>query len=167
MKIEIDLTKLGFHYDADGDPTNNTLEDAIVAAAATKLISEHASALRTRIVEEVNAVARERITAVVDEVLAGPIQETTPWGESTKPVTTVREIVRKALEDYLNKPVQHDRYSSLANREPQNLRELVQQQTTNVLNKELVGVINKAKAEVHGLLRDKAIRAAADAIAKG
>lgn len=167
MKIEIDLSDFGFHYDDDGDRVSNrTLEQAVIHAAADRLVARQESRLLSDLDSRIKEIATERIAAAVDEVLAEPLKLTTPWGESVAPVTTVRELIRESLEKFLNDKVTRDRYYS-GDRGPQSLAELVDTTTRNFITRELGKEIEEAKKKVHNLVREKAIKAAADAIAKG
>lgn len=163
MKIEIDLSSLGFHYDEDGDPVRNqSLEDAIVIAAANQLLSKMDYEARARIQDYVESAARTYIAEVVDAALAEPIQRHQPWGDKIGEPVTIKEIVRVQLEKFMGAPSPTDRYGRSTS--PANLTELVEQVVKSLINNELATDIRKIKQEVSDQLRTKALAAAVAAL---
>lgn len=165
MKIEIDLAKLGFHYDEDGDPVGNrTIEDAIVQSAAGLIVSQTKRDLRKEILKAVSEQVNELVKAEVAAVIAQPIQPTSPWGEAQGGVTTIREMVRARLEGYLKDPPRRrDGYSN-TQATVGTLSELIDQEVVTLMTKEMKVFIAEAKKQVVTDLRDKALKAAAEAL---
>ena len=160
-KIEIDLNDLGL---MDEDGRSPTIRELVIERAVLNLLSPQTDIVR-EVQEKVQAEAQTQITAKVSEVLEGPISETTRWGEP-KRTTSVKEIIREALEVYLNKPGRQDR--TYGSRDPQNLRELIEDHTRNVLNAELRKEIDKAKAQISETVTQAALKEAVKIIeAKG
>jgi hypothetical protein len=162
VKIEIDLANLGFHYDEDGDRVGNkSLEDAIVQAAANKLLSGMEYPLRSQIDDYLKSVAKEHIAGIVNGVLSEPIQRREQWGDKKGEPVTIREIVRVQLQAFMSAPTPRDRYG---NSGPANLTELVDQIVRGLLQKELAEDVRAIKKEVSDQLRTKALRAAVEAL---
>lgn len=160
-KIEIDLAELGLAEEHGGQK----LRDLVVRAAASRLLNEDDYAdlsARVRdalddIKEKIQTETRTKLTAMVTEVLEGPIEETTRWGEP-KRTTTVKEIIRETAEAYLNGPGRSNR--DYGNRDPQNMKELIQDTVRGYLTTELKREVDKARAAVAETVTEAALREA-------
>lgn len=165
MKIEIDLDDLGFHYDPEGDPIGNvSLRDAVIQGAVdTLLAGDFGREVRTQVTETVNTQAHERAAEVVAAVFSEPIQRTTRWGEKQGDPTTVREIVKEAVEQWIGKPPARD---SIDRRFPnggpyKGLTDLINVEVSAVLTKDLLAEVARVKKDVADQIRDRALAAAA------
>lgn len=161
MKIEIDLDDLGFHYDPEGDPIGNvSLRDAIVQAAVRLLLAgDFGRGVRQTVTDTVNTLAHEKAAALVEETFTAPIQRTTRWGETEGEPTTVREIVREAIEKWVQVPA--NRQNGSSNGVYRSLADLIDAEVRSVLTKELQAEIVRVKREVADQIRDRALAAAA------
>jgi len=163
MKIEIDLADLGFHYDEDGDAVRNkSLDDAIVSRAA-EIVANHIIRQHD-LARALQAKADQLIGDAITEALSKPIQRSSAWGEKKGEPTTVLEIVRERLEGFLNSSPgnRRDRYDKT----PQNLNEIIEDATSNVLGRELQDVVKQAKEQIRTHIFDKALAAAVAALSK-
>jgi hypothetical protein len=166
MEIKIDLNDLGFKYDEDGDPAGrNTLTDAIIDEAARKLVNSLVSQreVTDKMNQKINEMIDERVAGMVEAAFEQPVQRTTRWGERQGEPTTVREIIREAIEKYLNAPARgRDGYT----RDPKNLTELVEDAVRDAMNRDLKATVEAAKANVHNTVTKKALEAAVAVLAK-
>lgn len=167
MKIEIDLNDLGFTYDEDGDPDGeNSIADAIVEAAASKLILQGSmrrevdNRLQEKINTEIDGLVRERVESMFDE----SIQRTTPWGEKRGEPTTILEMIRESLEKFLSSSGR--RRDSFGGRDPVNLQELIDDATKTLMTTELRKTVTEAKQNVHNTITNRALQAAVAELSK-
>lgn len=170
-KIEIDLADLGLPTgrDFDGEPTGaSTLQDLIVRAAVDRLLSDTDHQVRSELREKVNNAynkeVKDRVAALVKEAFEAPVQRTTRWGEKEGEPTTVREIIREAIEKFLKAPARSsNRYHS----DPySNLTELVEDQVKNVMSTDMKKTVEAAKGAVHEKVTDAALKAAVEVLSK-
>ncbi|MEU0515616.1 hypothetical protein [Amycolatopsis sp. NPDC006125] len=163
MKVELDLNEmLGMQYDEDGDPVGQReLRDVIVSSAAEQLVREIRKEALRGILSKVDAVVQDEVRTIVQTALSQPIQRTTAWGEPQGEPTSVLEIVREHVGKYLEGT---GRRRDSRNREPQNLRELIDDSVRDVLNKEMTQAVNDARTKVNTEIRDHALKAAANAL---
>ncbi|WP_435582889.1 hypothetical protein [Amycolatopsis thermoflava] len=160
MKLELDLNDL--QYDEEGEPVGRReLRDVIVGSAAEQLVREIRKEALRGILDKVEAVVQDEVRATVQTVLSQPIQRTTVWGETRGEPTSVLEIVREQIGKYLDG---NGRRRDSYNREPQNLRELIDDSVRDVLNKEMTQAVNDARTKVNTEIRDHALKAAANAL---
>jgi hypothetical protein len=165
-KIEIDLEDLGWSYNADGEAEQGPPLAALVVDGIVRKMLDGGEFERT-VKATVSAVIEnettDRVRALVEETLAGPITLTTPWGEKRSEPTTVLEIIRTKVDEFMKTP-KRDRYST--SNEPRNLSEIIEASVRSALDRELLGAVNEAKATIRERVTDAALRAAVEALAK-
>lgn len=164
MKIEIDLAQLGLTgYDEDGNPVGPgaTLQDLIIEAAVDRLIPsvrDTRAALKERVDKKFTEQVEGRVEELVAEAIDAPIQRMTSWGDAKGKPTTVRELIRESLEDWLNKPGSTDRYGNGA----KNLQDMINVATKNLLEKDFTAYLKeikeKVRVDVHKAALDQAIK---------
>lgn len=167
MKVEIDLSDLGFVYDEDGDPVGKaTLQDAVIQEAARQVVADIDREAR----QEIGRVTREVVSAQVNalvvehvqQVMSQPIQRTTGWGEKQGEPVSILELIRVELEKFLTlKPGRRDSYNS----NPQCLADVISDATRDAMNRELREEVAKAKKNVHNAVTEAALSAAVAALA--
>jgi hypothetical protein len=162
MKIEIELQDIGVSYDEDGELTGG-LRDAVVHELVSRLTSEGGAFydLKGTVRRQVEEQIHERVGALVQEAIDQPVQRTTRWGEKQGDEVTVRELIRKEIERYLNSS---PNTSSSYNAQPGNLTQLIHKETVVVLNREMGAEAKKAREAIQNTVLKRAIEAAAKAI---
>jgi hypothetical protein len=168
VNFNLDLNSLFVEaQELDGDPKDlrTAMRDAVVEAAASKLVAgfdhEELHEMRQEVQRVRSELVRERLLAEVDAAMDLPVQRTTRWGEKQGEVVTVRELIRTELQAFLNGT------SIRSNRrgyddKPQNLAELIQtasrmavagplakqvEEAKQVVNKEIQAILLKAVTE--------------------
>lgn len=169
MKIEIDLEDVLTEHYGDGDAGRASmraaLEDRAASLILNQLTHDERHETRQRVQAIRNEMIREHLAAEVARAVEDPIRRTTPWGETQGEETTVRELVRQELEDYLRKPAQRDAYGRSSDR-PANLKELIAEVTRDVMGKEMRDTIAATRKQVAAMIRDQIMAAAGAALAK-
>lgn len=167
MKVEIDLGQLGFLYGPDGEGEQGPGILGLIVEAAARKVLEGDREIKSKVVDTANQMIRERVAEMVQQAFDEPIQRTTLWGEEQGQPTTVRELIRLSLEDFLKS---EGRRSSLDNYRKdgpaKNLRELIDGEVQSTMTTEMRNVINTAKADVVKTVTSKAADAIAEAIKK-
>ena len=167
-KIEIDLADLGFNdFDDEGNPVGaTTVQDLIISAAVDKLLAGQRD-LRNEVREKVGAAITKEIDdsvkVLVQEAFDAPIQRTTTWGEKQGEPTSVRELIREAIERYVTAPKSDDRYSSTKTK---NLQELIDSATKDLLDRDFLAYLKQVKADVSVTVHKKALAAAVEFLQK-
>jgi len=167
MKIELDLDRmLGFEYDEEGELIGQKdFRAEVVASAAAQLVGEYRNDLKAEVREKVGDVVLDEIRGIVREAMAGEIQQRTPWGEKKGNPQTILEMVRTSLEAFLSGTTSgNDRYG---NSKPQNLRQLIDEATREVLTTELRTAVAEAKKQINNAVTVKALDAAVQALSTG
>lgn len=161
IQLEIDTDDLIPAYDEDGDPIHGSLQDAVVARLASLIISQDTfvNDARNRVQKLVDETAEQKVAEAVREVLAGPIQRTTSWGEPQGEPTTVKEIIRGHVEAFMS-----GKATNGFGRNEHSLAHLIMEATRNYLSNDLKAAIDEVKATVTTEIRDKALKAAVNAI---
>ena len=175
IQIEIDTDDLlpSYEYDPETGPSGEPgapLESLVIDAAARQIIRDEDFDKRVRrevekrIQETVSEQVDASLRAVVEDIIAAPIQRRHPWGDKNGEETTVREIVRERVEKFFTNTGtgRSDLYGSQG--KEVGIGQLVQNLTRDALDKELSDEVRAARAEVRDAIRDKALRAAVDAI---
>lgn len=154
VNLSIDLASLFVEpTELDGDPVDlrTAMRKAVVAAAADKLVAGFDADTLHEMREEIhrvrNELVRERLVIEVTAAMELPIQRTTRWGEKIGDPLTVLELIRMELETFLNDTgVRSNRISS--GDKPQNLAELVQTVSRQVIAGPLAKQVEAARQEV-------------------
>lgn len=166
MEIKIDLKDLGIvEYDEGGDPMPGPdLTDLIVAEAARMLIGSDRD-LRKRVEETVAESVKTEVDAkvkvLVEEIVTGPIQRTTVWGEKKGEPTSLKEIIRETSEKWLTGDARRGAYDS-RDTPAKSMQELVSQETAAFLSYELRQTIDSAKKAVTDKVVDEVLLAVKD-----
>lgn len=167
MKIELDLDQmLGFEYDGEGEPVGQKdFRNEVVIAAANMLIGEYRHEIKGEVRKQVSDVIESEIRGIVTEAMAGPIQKMTAWGEKVGTPMTILEMVRTELEKFLSGTTSgSDRFG---NRKPENLRQLVEEASREVMTKELREAVAEAKAGITKEITHRALEAAVKTLTVG
>ena len=175
IQIEIDTDDLlpSFEYDPETGPTGEPgapLESLVIDAAARQIIRNEDFDKRVRrevekrIQETVSDQVDASLRAVVEDVIAAPIQRRHPWGDKNGEETTVREIVRERVEKFFTSPSTSARDSYGSRGQEVGIGQLVQNLTRDALDNDLSAEIKAVRTEVRDVIRDKALRAAVEAI---
>lgn len=161
MKITVDTDNLLDYGDGE---TALGFQQAVEEKAAAMLLAEISSTARDTIRQQLWELARESVrdtvAILVREATTRPIQLSTPWGESKGEPTTILEMIREELERYLMVTAQSQGSFGGRDKTPRNLRELIAQETQAVWNSDLAAAARKAREEVTGEVRAKALEAA-------
>src|SRR3982751_1277384 len=165
MKLELDLNELlGFEYDSETGEAigHKDFRNEVVSMAAGALIGEYRNDLKGEVREKVGEIVLDEIRGIVREVMAGPIQQCTPWGEKKGEPASILEMVRTSLETFLSGTTAgRDTYG---NTKPANLRQLIDESTREVLTTELRTAVAEAKKQINNAVTKKALEAAVKAL---
>jgi len=160
VNVSIDLDALFVEpADLDGDPVNvrTAMRNAVVQAAATKLIAgfnhEELHELRQEVHRVRSELVRERLVAEVTAAMDLAIQRTTQWGDPIGDPTTVRELIRMELEAFLSGTSTARKIDSY-DKSPQNLRELINLVARDTMHGELGKQVRTARAEIDKRVRE-------------
>lgn len=171
VNLSLDLASLFMEADdLDGDPKNlrDAMRDAVVQAAATKLVAgfDHDELYEMR--QEATRLRGEAVrAAIADQVtaaLAQPIQRTTQWGETRGEVTSVLELIRLELEAFLSGTTTQRNRDSY-DKSPHNLRELINIVARDTMHGELGKQVRAARAEVDMRVQAVLVQAIAEKLA--
>jgi uncharacterized NAD(P)/FAD-binding protein YdhS len=150
-KIEIDLDELfpESQYDPEIDEVRPVgLRDLVIRAAADKLVTQYGREAQTAIGHVINEVVTQQVRSVVMQAMAQPIQRTTRWGEPTGAATTILEIVREKLDEFVTaKPTRRDEFNGRRNA-ANNLTELLEDIVRAAMTRELSGAVKEARLTV-------------------
>lgn len=174
MKVEIDLAELGrVEIDEEtGEPLGppadmramviDNVTDRLFAAVRTEIKAELYGEIRSAVNGEVQRVVREHVA----HALQRPIQRTTRWGEAQGEATSLLELVRLELEEFLNGTSTRgvDRFGD--DRKPGNLAELVREQVQDYARTALTKDIQAARNEVTRMVKDAMVEHVSANIAK-
>ena len=157
INVELDLSTLGLEIDEDGHalPTSDLIGS--VASVIAHRLDDYA--MRGAIESEVRNVAAEQARELVAEVLAGPIQQTTSYGESVGSPTTVRALVHAQVDKWMRLP-KSDSYSR-----NQTMGEVLEKLVDEILRREMRPTIEAAKEALTGRVVKLAVEGAAAALA--
>lgn len=139
--------------DYDGDPVDvrTAMRNAVVEAAATKLVAgfnhEELHELRQEVQRVRSELVRGRLADEVNLAFDLPIQRMTQWGEKRGEAISVRELIRLELEAFLN-GTQTSRRRDSHDKTPNNLAELIGSVANDTMNSALSGSVRDAKAKV-------------------
>ena len=168
-------------YNEDGDghytDTPDTVEEAIIIAAANQLaMSVKGEYIKTIVGETVRSLVAQLaagdIREWVTEALQNPVQLTNTMGRPEGAPTTFFELAQKQLTEVLTAKeynARGERRTTGSFRDGYNLTlpELViRQRVTGHLKKELETVVDEAKAEAVGAVKDEATQIVTDVLAK-
>jgi flagellar biosynthesis/type III secretory pathway protein FliH len=166
VKIELDLNQLiGVQYDNEGEEIGNrSLREEVVSEISRVLIKDTLRDVRNDVAGVVKEVVQSQIAATVTAAMEKPIQTTSQWGEKQGAPMSLLELIRTQLEAFLNNKTRgRDSY----NREPGNLKDLVDDAARSVLTKELQAEIDKVRKQINTQIEQHALKAAAAALTKG
>lgn len=168
MKIELDLNQmLGFEYDEEtGEPIGQKdFRHEVVQAVAGKILDQTRSNVAAQAAATVNETIQSEIRDIVRAAMEDPIQKRTPWGERQGEPQTILEMVRTSLEKFLSSTTGgRDPYG---NRKPENLAQLIDEVTREVLSKELREDVAEAKKQINAAIQDRAVKAAVESLTLG
>lgn len=171
VNLSIDVDALFVEpSDLDGDPVNirTAMRNAVVAAAAEKLVAGFDADTLHEMRQEVHRVrselVRERLVAEVTAAMDLPIQRTTRWGDPTGKSTTLRELIREELEEFLA-GTRTERKMDSYDKSPHNLRELVNLVARDTMHGELGKSVRAARAEVNKQVQAILVQAIAEKLA--
>lgn len=164
LTIDTDDLLPSYSYDGEPDGPPESLQALVIEAAARQILrSENFDQQVRRAVEQrITEHVDDQVGHLVREVLSEPFQPMTPWGEKRGDETTVREEIRKKVEAWFSAPARRDSFSGRSDRDT--LQGLVEEITKSVMDKELKAEVDRVRREVSAEIRDKALRAAVEAI---
>lgn len=161
-KIEIDLSELGMSGEGD---FANELRAAVIQGAVRQLVNQMDKEAMHAIKVTVQSVVERQVAAKVREALEKPIQKTTRWGEAQGEPTSILEIVREELEQFMSaKSYRETSYSS--SKPPENLAEMVGDVVRIALRSELAPAIKEAREAVQDRIAEALLPAVAKAVVK-
>lgn len=148
MKVEIDLADLGVQLDEEGQIVDRVeIVDLAIKAVIDKIYAEVGKDVKAGISQLIMEKAHEKVAEIISEAVTDPVQLTTTWGKPEGPPTTVREIIRQKIEEFLQNPRSNrDPYSTKDN--VKNLMDLIQVAVRDCMTTEMNGAIANAKREV-------------------
>lgn len=168
INLTVDTDELMPIYDFDpetgpsGEP-GSPLQVLVIEALARQIRSDLNidREVREAVSERIKAEVSEQVAALVADAIEKPFDLTTPWGESTRKGVTVRELIREAVKKWFtDKPTRN----GFGGSDRHTLTSLVQDVTRTVMDRELKAEVDRVRKEVGNEIRDKALRAAVDAI---
>lgn len=168
INLTIDTDELMPIYDFDretgptGEP-GTPLQALVIDALARQIRSEMNldREVREAVSERITQEVTEQVAALVSETIAKPFDLTTRWGEAERKGVTVRELIRENVEKWFTEKSARTGYGTS---EKHTLASLVQEVTRTVMTAELKSEVDRVRKEVGNEIRDKALRAAVDAI---
>jgi Asp-tRNA(Asn)/Glu-tRNA(Gln) amidotransferase B subunit len=169
VNLSIDLDALFVEpTELDGDPVNvrTAMRDAVVQAAATKLIAgfdyEELHEMRQEVQRVRSDLVRERLLAEVEAAFSEPVQRTTSWGEKLGEPSSLRELIRAELEAFLNNTNRRrrDTYDK-----PQSLAELIEIISRDVMSTTLRKSVSEVRAKVDAEVQKILVGAIAEKLA--
>lgn len=165
-KIEIELDELfpTPEYDEELDEVRPIgLRDLVIQAAADKLVKQYNREAQTMIDHVINQTVLAEVRKVVQAAMAQPIQRTTRWGEPIGDQTTILEIVREKLDDFVKAPAgrRNDAFGTKRDAAG-NLTELLEDIVRTAMTHELSGAVKEARL----LVAKKAQQILADELPK-
>jgi Asp-tRNA(Asn)/Glu-tRNA(Gln) amidotransferase B subunit len=169
VNLSIDLDALFVEpTELDGDPVNvrTAMRDAVIQAAATKLIAgfdyEELHEMRQEVQRVRSDLVRERLLVEVEAAFNEPVQRTTSWGEKLGEPGSLRELIRTELEAFLNNTNRRrrDTYDK-----PQSLAELIDIIARDVMSTTLRKSISSARAKVDAEVQEILVVAIAEKLA--
>lgn len=161
-------TVIGEHteyYGPDDEPSRKpyTLRDLLVKEFLRKMLTEGGMhSLRTTIEQIRREVVREMVEQTVREILAGPFQPTSAYGENTGEPTTLRAMIATQAAAALK--VRTD--SSYGRRESV-VEKIVREETGSVLAKELKAALEAERAKVVALMQSEGAKLIAQMLTAG
>lgn len=167
LTIDADELLPDLEWDPETGPTGSPgapLQNLVIEAAARQILRtetfdhEVREALRGRIQAEVD----QQVGDLVREAIEQPFNITSQWGDVKEANVTVRDVIRRAIEKWFSaKPTQSNSYG---NPDKNSIHTLITDVTRNVMDKELKAEVDRVRKEVGTQIRDKALRAAVEAI---
>lgn len=161
MNITVDIAEL-MTYDPDAAGPAN-FREAVERRAAEMLLDEIEpsikASIRANLHEMIQKRATEAVAHLVLKACEQPIQRTTEWGEKRGETTTLLEIIREELERFLGNK-SGTRHRDAYDKTPRNLKELVEVLVREAITRDFTTEVRKARDEVNGLVKEKAIAAA-------
>lgn len=165
VNLNIDLASLFIEpTELDGDPVDlrTAMRNAVVAAAAEKLVAGFDADTLHEMRQEVHRVrselVRERLAAEVTAAMDLPVQRTTRWDEKIGDPVTIRELIRVELEAFLNGTKTNRRRDDY-DKSPNNLAELIGNVANETMRGELASTVMEARkvvgARVQEILLEK------------
>jgi hypothetical protein len=170
VKITIDTAELVAaniqRYDEDGNPMpspdfHESVVEAVARIVAGDVLTKGSLAydIRQEVAVAITEEVKRQAVELVRQAVAAPVRPSTAWGDRTGEETTVREMVRKELQEFV-KPTKPQRYRDSYDKTPHNLGELIASLAKEVWTSELQKEAQEAKAQVTGEVRKKALAAA-------
>jgi hypothetical protein len=148
-KIAVDVNDLFTEYDEETDTVVPVdLRELVIREAASQLVKQYGREAQTAIGHIINDVVTTEIRKVVQTAMGQPIQRTTQWGEPIGDTTTILEVVRGKIDEFVTaKPARREEFGRQRT-EANNLGELVEDTVRKMLTQELAGAVKKAREHV-------------------
>lgn len=162
----IGTERLGYNHDTDEvDEIPLTLGASVADLIARRLIDGMRSDVRKAVLDSVTETIQAEVRDIVRGQLDGTVRQTNQWGEPQGEPQTLRTLLGKQVQEYLNeKPRDNRQGYSAGYAKPGGFRELVEGEVDAALTKELRGVIAQARKDVVGKVQGKATALIAEAI---
>jgi len=165
INVSLDIERLFVEpddYDGDPQTVQAMMRKAVLDAAAEKLLATNENwghDLRQEVDRLRNDIVRQRVTEEVDKALSAPVQRTTQWGEKRGEPTTVLELIRLHLEEFLNGRVPSNSRNHYENEhQPQNLADVIKNATRDTIKgplaQEVAAAREVVREKVKGILLD-------------
>lgn len=171
--IAVDLGALFLEpAEYDGDPVDlrTAMRNAVVAAAADKLVAtfdrDDLHELRAEVRELRNDLVRQRLAAEVDAAMSQPVQRTSRWDENEGDAVTIRELIRLELEAFLNGTRTSRRRDSY-DKTPNNLAELIGSIANETMRGELGNQVREARKVVDTKIQAILLKTITEKLASG
>jgi hypothetical protein len=121
------------------------LRELVIKEAANQLVKQYGREAQTSIGHVINEVVTEEVRKVVQAAMAQPIQRTTRWGEPIGDSTTILELVREKIDEFVTaKPGRREEFGRQRT-EANNLGELVEDTVRKMLTHELSAQVKQAR----------------------
>lgn len=144
----------------------NLVVDGLVDRLAGDVKREASERYRAAVNEArsaATAAIQAEATAIVREALHGTFQPMTQWGEKAGEPTTLRDLVKREVQKFLDEPAPRGNgYND--QRRPGGLRELLKVEVAEAMRTELRAEIEKARAAVREQVSAKAAELFGDVV---
>ena len=166
LTIDTDDLMPDYGFDSETGPSGEPgtpLQVLVIDALARQIRGEMNldREIREAVSERITREVTEQVAALVSEAIAKPFDLTTRWGEVERKAVTVRELIRENVEKwFIEKPTRN----GYGTNDRHTLASLVREVARTVMDAELKAEVDRVRKEVGKEIRDKALRAAVDAI---
>lgn len=156
--MELKVSIIPDAIDEDGLPVFTSIQEAIVNSITeqTKTLAEKLAKqlVQSKIASMIDDYATNRVEQEVDRVLAGPIPQTSKYGEPKSEPTTITEIIVAAVQKYLGAKVNsRGEVSYDGKNSPISL--VVETVAKDVLSKEVIEQTKEIRAELIRSIAEK------------